>query len=70
MSSDIFFQNQLFQKILLGIQPECQIVQVRPDRMSSEFFFQNQLFQKILLRIQPECQIVWIQDFYLALLAV
>ena len=32
----IFFQNQLFQKILLGIRPESQIVwiQIRPDVLS------------------------------------
>ena len=35
-SADFFFQNQLFRKILSGIQSECQTVwiQTRPDILS------------------------------------
>ena len=37
LSSANFFQNQLFQKILLGIQSECQTVwtQIRSDTLSA-----------------------------------
>ena len=39
----IFFQNQLFQKILSGIPPECQTdwIQIRPDILSSVIWVQT-----------------------------
>ena len=43
LSSADFFQNQLFQKTLSGIPPECQTVciQIRPDIFSGLIWVQT-----------------------------
>ena len=74
-STVVVFQNQLFQKILSGIPPECQTawIQIRPNMMSGLIWVQTVCkgYQQTILedkrrvyaKLISQCTLIYIPSF-------